>query len=54
VPRYTPIKKNVEARIEANNEKFEVFQGTVVFQMYIHQARTVSIQEEMKGKVDIH
>jgi hypothetical protein len=40
--------------MDANNEKFEVLQGTFVSRMDIHQARTVSTQEEIKTKMGIH
>jgi hypothetical protein len=39
----------MEVRIEANNEKFEVLQGTLVSHMDIHQARPVSTQESQDG-----
>jgi hypothetical protein len=44
----------LEARIDADNEKFEVLQGAPISQMDIHQTRTMSIQEEMKAKMDVH
>jgi hypothetical protein len=47
-------QERTEAKIEANNEKFEVLRGTLVSWMDIDQARTVSIQEDMKAKMDIH
>jgi hypothetical protein len=47
-------QKKMEGRIHANNEKFEVLRGSLVSRMDIHQARTVSTQEEMKAKMDIH
>jgi hypothetical protein len=40
--------------MEGNNEKFEVLQGIFVSRMDIYQVRTVSIQEDMKAKMDIH
>jgi hypothetical protein len=46
-------KKEMEARIDADNEKFEVLRGTLVSWMDIHQARTMSTQE-IKVRVDIH
>jgi hypothetical protein len=36
----------MEARIDANNEKFEVLPSTLVSLMDIHQAMTEAIQEE--------
>jgi hypothetical protein len=42
-------QEKTEARIDVNNEKFEVLQGTLVFQM-----KTVSTQEEIKAKIVIH
>jgi hypothetical protein len=47
-------QEKMEAKIEVNNEKFEVIQGALVSRMDIHQARTMSIQEEMKANMDIH
>jgi hypothetical protein len=41
----------MEARIEANNEKFEALRGTLLSRMVIHQARTQDIQEEMEAKM---
>jgi hypothetical protein len=38
-------RERMEAKIEANNKKFEVFRGTLVSQMDIHLARTETIQE---------
>lgn len=35
----------MEARIDTNNEKFEVLQDILISLMDIHQARTVSTQE---------
>jgi hypothetical protein len=46
--------REMKTEIRANNEKFEVIQGTLISWMVIHQARTESIQEEMKAKMDIH
>jgi hypothetical protein len=51
------IQNNQEkmvAKIEANNEKFEVLQSPLVSQMDIHQARTEPTPEEIKAKMDIH
>jgi hypothetical protein len=42
--------EKMDARIDANNEKFEALRGTLVSRMDIHQARTVSTQEEMKPR----
>jgi hypothetical protein len=36
----------MEAKIEANNQKFEVLQGTLIFQMAIYQARREAMQEK--------
>jgi hypothetical protein len=46
-------QENMEARIEANSGKCEVLQGAFVSQMDVHQAQTVSPQEEMKAKLDV-
>jgi uncharacterized membrane-anchored protein YjiN (DUF445 family) len=46
-------KDEMEGRIDANNEKSEVLQGTLVSWMDVHQARTMSTKEEIKAKVDI-
>jgi hypothetical protein len=46
------IHEKVEARLDVNNEKFDVLRGTLVSQMDIHQARILSNQEEMKAKMD--
>jgi hypothetical protein len=43
-----------DAKIDANNEKFEALRGTPISRMDIHQPRTESTQEEMKAKMDIH
>jgi hypothetical protein len=34
-------QEKLEARIEANNEKFEVLQGALVSRMDVHQAMSV-------------
>jgi hypothetical protein len=47
-------QEEMEAGIDANNKKFEVQPDAVIFLMDIPQARTVSTQEEMKAKTDIH
>jgi chaperonin cofactor prefoldin len=47
-------QEKMEAVIVANNEKFEVFQTTLVSQTDIHQARTEAIQEEIIAKMDTH
>jgi hypothetical protein len=44
----------VEARIDAKNEKFVVLGGGLVSRTDIHEARTVSTQEDIKPKTDIH
>jgi hypothetical protein len=43
----------MEARISANNEKFEFLRGTLISQMDIHKTETLSTQEEMKAKMEI-
>jgi hypothetical protein len=45
-------QQKMEARIEANNETFEVLRGILVFRMNIHQNRTISTQEDMKAKME--
>jgi hypothetical protein len=47
-------QEKTEARINANNEKFEVLRGTLVSRMDTHQARTKAIQEEIMSKMDAH
>jgi hypothetical protein len=44
----------MEARIDANNDNSEVLRDTFISWMDIHQARTMSTQEEMKAKMDTH
>jgi hypothetical protein len=44
------IQEKIEAKIEANNEKFEVLQGTVVSRMDIHQPRTEFMQGKKNGR----
>jgi hypothetical protein len=41
----------MEAEIRANNEKFQVLQGTLVSQTDIHQARTEAVQEKMDANL---
>jgi uncharacterized protein YfkK (UPF0435 family) len=36
-------RERMEARIDASNEKFEILQGTLIFQMNYHQARTEAV-----------
>jgi hypothetical protein len=36
----------METKIEADDEKFEVLQGTLIFWMDINQARTEAMQEK--------
>jgi hypothetical protein len=43
---------NLEPGRDPNNEKFEALQDSVVTQMDIHQARTMSTLGEMKAKMD--
>jgi hypothetical protein len=38
--------RKIKAEIRANNENFEVLQGTLVSRMDIHQARTEAMQDE--------
>jgi hypothetical protein len=40
----------MEFEIEANIEKFEVLQGTLVSLMGIHQTRTEAVQEKTGGQ----
>jgi hypothetical protein len=42
------------AEIRANSKKFEVFCGTLISQLDIHQARTESIQEKIIAKTYTH
>jgi hypothetical protein len=41
----------MEARIDVNNEKFDV-RSTLASWMGIHQVRTEAVQEEIIGKMD--
>jgi hypothetical protein len=43
----------MKAEISANSEKFEFIQSTLIFQMDIHPARTLTTQAEMKATVDV-
>jgi hypothetical protein len=47
-------KEKVEAGIQANTEKSEVLQTTLISWTDIHQARTEAIQEEIIAKMDAH
>jgi hypothetical protein len=50
-------QQKMEARLEANNKKFEVLQSTLstlVSWMDIHQARREAVQEEIIAKMDAH
>jgi hypothetical protein len=38
------VNKKMEARIDSDNEKFEVLRGTLVCRMDIHKARAMSTQ----------
>jgi hypothetical protein len=40
------MEERMEAKIQANIEKFEVLQDTLVSLMDIHQARTETMQEK--------
>jgi hypothetical protein len=44
----------MEAKIEANNEKFEVHRGTLVSRMDANQARTKATEEDIEAKTDAH
>jgi uncharacterized protein YPO0396 len=44
----------MEARIDANNEKFWVLRSSIVSRMDIYQARTEDNQEEIITKTDAH
>jgi hypothetical protein len=48
------LEAKIKGKIDTNNEKFEVLQGTLISQMDIHQARTQSTQEDTKAKIHIH
>jgi hypothetical protein len=43
----------LEAKMDANNEKFEVLKGTLVSQMDAHQARTEA-HHKMMAMLDAH
>jgi hypothetical protein len=43
---------SIEAEIKTN-EKFEVIKSTLSSRMDIHQAKTLTIQAEMKAKMNI-
>jgi hypothetical protein len=47
-------QEEMDATIDNHNEKSAVLRGTLMSWMDIHQARTVSIQEEIKAEMDIH
>jgi hypothetical protein len=47
-------QEKIEARIDANNENFEVLWGTLFSWMDNHQARTVSIQQGTEARIGIH
>jgi hypothetical protein len=44
-------EERMEAKIKADNEKFEVFQGTLVSRMDNHQAITDAIKKIMDTKI---
>jgi hypothetical protein len=46
------IQEEMEAMIGANNEEFEVLQGTLFSRINIHQARKESTQEENISRKD--
>jgi multidrug resistance efflux pump len=46
--------KEMTAEIRANNETFEVLQGTFFSRIDIHQARTEVVREEIISKRDAH
>jgi hypothetical protein len=41
------LEAKIEAKIQSNDEKFEVLRSTLVSRMDIHQAKTEAIQEEI-------
>jgi hypothetical protein len=43
-----------QGKMEANTEKVEVLQGTLISRMDIHRARTEFTRKEMKAKMDVH
>jgi hypothetical protein len=48
-------QENMEARINANNEEFEVLRGTLVSRVDTHQARTKKkIQKGIIAKMDAY
>jgi hypothetical protein len=51
-PRNTDGK--LDAKTNANNEKFEALRVTLISRMDNHQARIGSTQGEIKAKMDIH
>jgi hypothetical protein len=44
----------LEAKLEANSEKFEVLQSILISRLDINQARTECTQQEMTTKMDMH
>jgi hypothetical protein len=44
----------MEARIDANNDKFDVLRSNLVSRMDIHQARTEADQGEIIAKIEAH
>jgi hypothetical protein len=45
------VQEMMEAKTDANNEKLEVLQGTLIFRMDVHQARTKVMQEKMDASL---
>jgi hypothetical protein len=41
----------MKARIDVNNEKFEVLRSSLVSQIDIHRARTEAMEEKLRGAI---